>query len=143
MASVQVAVYGSKDRVLDANLFRGVEFGNSFVEQHAVNEAHHAEENRLEQICLKRRDYFGLSEGQGLLDHFSRVKVMLGPKNINNNNNNNREEKESPKEQMLFVGRKVGRSRSRGVRRREHELLSGTFGEASHGIRGLYNLEEG
>ncbi|KAK9160285.1 hypothetical protein Syun_006626 [Stephania yunnanensis] len=27
----------------------------------AVNEAHCAEENRLEQICLKRRDYFGLS----------------------------------------------------------------------------------
>ncbi|KAK9106939.1 hypothetical protein Syun_022950 [Stephania yunnanensis] len=27
----------------------------------AVNEAHCAEKNRLEQICLKRRDYFGLS----------------------------------------------------------------------------------
>ncbi|KAK9115374.1 hypothetical protein Syun_022171 [Stephania yunnanensis] len=31
------------------------------IDQAAVNEAHCAEENRLEQICLKRHDYFGLS----------------------------------------------------------------------------------
>ncbi|KAK9087043.1 hypothetical protein Syun_029437 [Stephania yunnanensis] len=31
------------------------------IDQATVNEAHYAEENRLEQICLKRHDYFGLS----------------------------------------------------------------------------------
>ncbi|KAK9147769.1 hypothetical protein Scep_006526 [Stephania cephalantha] len=38
---------------------RGSDLGLHF--KAAVNEAHYAEENRLEQICLKRYDYFGLS----------------------------------------------------------------------------------
>ncbi|KAK9134575.1 hypothetical protein Syun_013905 [Stephania yunnanensis] len=40
------------------------------IDQAAVNEAHCTEENRLEQIFLKRHDYFGLSEGQGLPQSF-------------------------------------------------------------------------
>ncbi|KAK9122158.1 hypothetical protein Syun_019775 [Stephania yunnanensis] len=98
--------------------------------------------NKREKNATMVARRFKTKEAKVSLDHFSRVKVMLGPRTSTTTTTTTEKRRRAPAE-CSSLGRKVGRSRSRGVRRPEHELLWGLSGEAVHGIRGLYSAEEG